>query len=205
MSGDRWLDLLALLVLSGVAATGLARALVLAARGVWVLPIDRQRSLPQALLDLAFALVALVFAYQTVAIVLAPGGRLGAGPLSSLPLPSALRWLGLLLATAGFVLYVRALLDFGASWRFTIDRERPGPLVVRGVFASSRNPVYVALMMVAFGIALALGDGLLLLMACAAPAYFHPLVLREERFLAARYGEDYADYCARVPRWLRWP
>jgi demethylmenaquinone methyltransferase/2-methoxy-6-polyprenyl-1,4-benzoquinol methylase len=205
VSEERWLELLALAVLAGVAATGLGRALVLAARGVWVLPIDRQRSLSQALVDLAFVLAALVFAYQTIASVVAPGGRLGSGPLGGLSLPSAVRWLGLLVAAAGFVLYVRALHDFGASWRFTIDRGRPGPLVTEGVFASCRNPVYLALMEVALGVALALGDGLLLVIACAAPAYFHPLVVREERFLAAHYGEDYADYCARVPRWLRWP
>jgi protein-S-isoprenylcysteine O-methyltransferase Ste14 len=205
MSGDRWLDLLALGILCGVAVTGLARTLLLASRGVWVLPIDRQRSLPQALLDLTFVLVALVFAYQTAAAVIAPESRLVAGRLSSLALPAALRWFGLLLGIAGLVLYVRALLDFGASWRFTIDRERPGPLVTGGVFDACRNPVYVALMLVALGVALVLADGLLLLMACAAPGYFHPLVRREERFLLARYGEDYAEYCARVPRWLPWP
>jgi protein-S-isoprenylcysteine O-methyltransferase Ste14 len=112
-----------------------------------------------------------------------------------------MRWLGLVVAWAGVGLYVLALRDLGASWRFTIDRERSGELVTTGVFAFSRNPIYVALMLLALGVSLALGSLPLILLACAAPFYFQHLIRREERFLAGHYGEAYRAYGARVRRW----
>jgi protein-S-isoprenylcysteine O-methyltransferase Ste14 len=202
MTADRLLDTLALLALACVGITGFARAATLAARGVWVLPIDRQRRPSEALADLAFALGLLTWLYEAIAHAVAPAWRIAWGPL---PLESpwtGLRWLGLPVTAAGVALYVRALRDLGASWRFTIDRERPGELVTTGVFALSRNPIYLSLVLLAVGVALALGNVLLLLLACAAPFYFDVLIRREERFLAAHHGEAYAEYHARVPRWL---
>lgn len=205
MTGDRMLDLLALAVLAWVAAVGVARTVALAARGIWVLPIDRERSVAEGLVDLAFLLGLLFWLFQAVATAAAPGWRVGTGPFAGLVLPQALRWLGLVLAVAGVALHLRALLEMGASWRFTIDRERAGELVTHGVFAWTRNPVYLALVLVGLGVSLALGSALLVLLACAAPFYLVYLVRREERFLMAHYGEAYERYCRRVPRWLPWP
>jgi demethylmenaquinone methyltransferase/2-methoxy-6-polyprenyl-1,4-benzoquinol methylase len=206
MTADRLLDLLSLLALACVGITGLARAVALAARGVWVLPIDRERSVPQGLVDLAFLLGLLAWVYEAIATAVAPDWRLGSGPLWELEVPwSPIRWLGLAVAGTGVSLYVLALRDFGASWRFTTDRERPGELVTTGVFALSRNPVYLALTLLALGVSLALGSAALILLVCAAPLYFQHLIRREERFLAAHCGEAYAKYCADVPRWWRWP
>jgi len=205
VTSGRLLELLALLALACVGITGLARTLVLAARAVWVLPIDRERSLAQGLLDLAFLLGALAWVHEAIATVVAPDWRLS-GPFRGLPVPwPAIRWLGLAAAAAGTALYVLALRELGASWRFTIDREGAGELVTTGVFARTRNPVYLALTLVALGVSLALGNLFLILLACAAPLYFHHLIRREERFLAGHYGEAYATYRASVPRWLRWP
>jgi hypothetical protein len=180
MTPDRLLDFLSLLALACVGTMGLARALTLAARGVWVLPIDRERSVPEGL----------------------PDWRLGSGPFFGLEAAwPPIRWLGLGAAWAGVGLYVLALRDLGASWRFTIDRERSGELVTTGVFAFSRNPIYLALALLALGVSLALFSLLLILLACAALLYFQHLIRREERFLAAHYGEAYRAYCAGVRRW----
>ncbi len=205
-TADRPLDLLSLLALACVGITGLWRAVALSRRGVWVIPVDRERRLPEALADLAFVLGLLTFVFEAVATAVAPEWRLASGRFSGLALPwPAIRWLGLAVAAAGVVLYVLSLRDLGASWRFTIDRERSGELVTTGVFSFTRNPVYVALALLALGLSLALDSLLLVLLACGAPFYFHFLVRREERFLAARYGEAYAKYRGSVPRWLRWP
>lgn len=197
MSADRLPDVLALLALAGVGLTGLARTLLLATRGVWVLPIDRERRPPEALADLVFVL-ALVYWVQR-AIVLGTS----AGREPAIPLP-VVHWLGVALAGAGLALYVRALRDFGASWRFTIDRKHPGDLVTTGVFGHTRNPVYLALVLLAAGVSLALGDARLLLLAVGVPFYFQWLIRREERFLTRHHGARYTAYCARVPRWLDW-
>lgn len=202
---DRTADLLALLVLACVGATGLARAIALAARGISVLPIDRERSLPQALLDLAFVLGLLAWLSGAIAAVVAPDGHLASGLRAGPVIPGPLRWLGLVGAAAGAALYVAALRDFGTSWRLSIDRARAGELVTTGVFACTRNPVYLALALIGLGVSLALGSAPLTVLAAGAPLYFHQLVRREERFLEVRYGERYAAYRSRVPRWWRWP
>jgi protein-S-isoprenylcysteine O-methyltransferase Ste14 len=54
-------------------------------------------------------------------------------------------WVGVLTCTAGLVLFLLSLISFGKSFRIGIDQDHPDKLVTTGVFAFSRNPVYVAL------------------------------------------------------------
>jgi protein-S-isoprenylcysteine O-methyltransferase Ste14 len=199
MTLDGLLALLSMVALACVAGTGLARTVALARAGVWVLPIDRERSLPEALGDLAAVIVMAAFIWEAVATALAPGWRIvGLPRLSWLPL----RVIGVPGAAAGVALYVLALRDLGLSWRFTIDRERPGELVTHGVFARTRNPIYLALMLLAGGVGLMLGSPLLIALAGVCPLYFRALVRREEAFLARHYGPAYEAYRRRAPRWL---
>ena len=78
-------------------------------------------------------------------------------------------------------------------------------LATEGVYARSRNPMYVGTWIMAAAIAVAFAsDWGLLLLIPAALVLHHGVVLREERYLAARFGEPYRDYLARVPRY-GWP
>jgi protein-S-isoprenylcysteine O-methyltransferase Ste14 len=202
MTLDRLLDLLAMIALACVGGTGMARSVALARAGVWVLPIDRERSLPEALTDLAAVVGLATFVWEAIATAVAPDWRILDLPRLAPGLPwTALRALGVPCAAAAVVLYVRALRDLGLSWRFTIDRERPGELATHGVFARTRNPIYLALVLLAAGVALMLGSALLIALACVFPLYFGALVGREEAFLARQYGPDYDAYRARTPRW----
>lgn len=203
MTLDGLLAALSIVALACVAVFGAARTVALARAGVWVLPIDRGRSLPEALGDLVAVLMMATFVWEAVATALAPGARILGLPRIPGDLPwAALRVLGVPIAAAAVALYVVALRDLGLSWRFTIDRERPGELVTRGIFARSRNPIYLALMLLATGVALMLGSPLLVALAGACPLYFARLVRREEAFLARHFGPAYEDYRARTPRWL---
>ena len=72
-----------------------------------------------------------------------------------------------------------------------------------GPFARSRNPLYVGLLALSAGLALLAGS---LWALVALPLEWALLrwgaVLPEERYLAAKFGPAYADYTARVRRWL---
>jgi protein-S-isoprenylcysteine O-methyltransferase Ste14 len=74
--------------------------------------------------------------------------------------------------------------------------------VTHGIFAWSRNPIYIALDLLVAGTFLLQGRLLFLILAAAIGALLHELILREETFLAQRYGETYRRYCARVRRYL---
>jgi protein-S-isoprenylcysteine O-methyltransferase Ste14 len=111
-------------------------------------------------------------------------------------------WAGMLCCLAGLLLLFLSLLSFGKSFRIGIDQDRPDKLVTNGVFAISRNPIYVAFWFVLLGQFLMFSNLIPLIYLAAATALFHRQVLREEDFLQSHYGKEYSDYCHRVRRYL---
>jgi protein-S-isoprenylcysteine O-methyltransferase Ste14 len=113
-----------------------------------------------------------------------------------------LSWLGVLLCLAGVSLFLSALISFGRSFRVGIDTERPDKLITGGVFAFSRNPIYVAFGLVLLGQFLVFPNWVFLAYLVAGVWLFHRQVLREEDFLKKHYGQEYEDYCKRVRRYV---
>jgi protein-S-isoprenylcysteine O-methyltransferase Ste14 len=113
-----------------------------------------------------------------------------------------LSWIGAILCLSGLFLLILSLISFGQSFRVGIDSNQPDQLITTGVFAFSRNPIYVAFGLVLLGEFLVFPNWILLIYLFAAIWLFHRQVLREEKFLREHYGEQYLDYCARVRRYL---
>ena len=83
-----------------------------------------------------------------------------------------------------------------------LDAAAPGELITDGVFARSRNPRYCNLMLAMLGFGLIVNyPALYVVLALCVPG-FYLIVLLEERELRARFGEEYLDYCRRVPRFV---
>lgn len=205
MTAARSFDLLLLASLACLACLGVARGLMLYSRGIRVVAIDRERSTIQGLGDLTQVLSLLFWAYAVIAFTW------------PLPTPAVPSWLGTVLVDAlwiktagavllltGLVIYALALRAFGASWRLGIDRDTPGALVTDGIFAWTRNPIYVSLELLLTGSFLVQGRLVFLLLALVNMVLFHSLIRREERFLAQAYGESYRQYLARVGRYVKW-
>jgi protein-S-isoprenylcysteine O-methyltransferase Ste14 len=78
-------------------------------------------------------------------------------------------------------------------------------LASTGVFTWTRNPMYfggsLALLGIAIGFAL---DWVLLLMIVSLPLVHYGIILREERYLERKFGDEYRHYKAKVPRYW-WP
>lgn len=111
-------------------------------------------------------------------------------------------WGGVLLCLAGLVLLFLSLVSFGKSFRVGIDQEHPDKLITTGLFAFSRNPIYVAFALVLLGQFLVFPNWILLVYMVAAIGVIHRQVLREEEYLRRHYGQQYSDYCERVRRYL---
>jgi protein-S-isoprenylcysteine O-methyltransferase Ste14 len=109
---------------------------------------------------------------------------------------------GVCLIVMGFVFFILAFVSFGDSWRVGVDVKRPGALVTSGIFAYSRNPIYVFLALWFFGSFLINGTLIFLIFAVLATALLHWQTLQEERFLLKLYGKPYQDYLARTARYL---
>ena len=98
-----------------------------------------------------------------------------------------------------------------ALWRFRLAGTHAEPwkpstaLVVRGIYRRTRNPMYQAFGLFILGLAFALAsDWMFLLLPFGALIIHFGVVRREERYLAAKFGDDYRTYCAKVPRY-GWP
>lgn len=111
-------------------------------------------------------------------------------------------WAGVLFCSAGLVMLVWSLVSFGQSFRIGIDAEQPDELVTTGIFALSRNPIYVAFAFTLLGQFLIYPNPILLIYLGAAVWLFHRQVLREEEFLLKYYGEEFREYSNQVRRYL---
>src|SRR5215468_7987883 len=111
-------------------------------------------------------------------------------------------WVGVFLCFVGLIFLLLSLVSFGRSFRVGIDVERPDKLVTTGIFAFSRNPIYVAFGFMLLGQFLVFPNWIMLVYLAAGFWLFQRQVLREELFLKKRYGQEYADYCNRVRRYL---
>ena len=111
-------------------------------------------------------------------------------------------WVGVMLCLAGLILLLLSLVSFGKSFRVGIDVDHSDKLVTTSLFAFSRNPIYLAFAFVLLGQFLVFPNWILLVYLAAGSWLFHRQVLREEEFLRKHYGQEYAEYCKRVRRYL---
>jgi len=111
-------------------------------------------------------------------------------------------WVGVALCFVGVILLLLSLVSFGRSFRVGIDVDHPDRLVTTGIFAFSRNPIYVGFAFVLLGQFLVFPNWVLLLYLVAGIWLFHRQVLREEEFLRRRYGQEYVEYSNLVRRYL---
>lgn len=79
----------------------------------------------------------------------------------------------------------------------------PKVFLVRGPYALSRNPMYVAELALWLGWSVFYGSIAVFVGCLALGAGMNVIVQREERDLEAQFGEAYRRYAAAVPRWLR--
>jgi protein-S-isoprenylcysteine O-methyltransferase Ste14 len=112
--------------------------------------------------------------------------------------------------TAGIVLVAAFLLWNGwtlsvmASNRTSIlPGGATGVVLQSGPFRLSRNPLYVGLIALDAGLALLAGSfWALLFVPVGIASLFWGAVRPEERYLAGKFGAEYAAYRARVRRWF---
>lgn len=110
---------------------------------------------------------------------------------------------GAALIAGGLGIMVWAAAAFRRAATTIVPHREPSALVETGPYRRSRNPIYLADLLILAGWALALGaPAALLLLAPLLQVLTTRFVVKEEALLAARLGEAYDSYRARVPRWI---
>jgi protein-S-isoprenylcysteine O-methyltransferase Ste14 len=111
--------------------------------------------------------------------------------------------LGIVVATAGIAATVYAQLEMGDSWRIGVDINETTTLVHTGVYGRVRNPIYAAMSMFVFGIALVTPNVLafagLILLAATVELQVRSV---EEPYLFRTHGDAYRAYTSSVGRFV---
>jgi len=155
--------------------------------------------------ELGFLVIFALWVTEILAASLALDWRIFPAPLQRRFLDSSSSQIaGVALVTVGGAVFILALVSFGASWRIGIDAKAPGGLVTTGMFALSRNPIFVFLDLYSIGTFLINGTLGFLLFALILAGGIHYQILQEESFLRRTYGAAYQDYSRETSRYFSW-
>jgi len=118
--------------------------------------------------------------------------------------PSPLPVFGLILMGLGIGLMIISQIDMGRAWRIGVPQtiEASQTLITSGVYAYSRNPIYVGIMMFLLGTAILLPGPLTLGAVIATFILMQKIILHEETFMESAFGDQYQHYCRHVRRWI---
>jgi protein-S-isoprenylcysteine O-methyltransferase Ste14 len=96
-----------------------------------------------------------------------------------------------------------------ARQQFIAHGTHPNPyrptaaVVTSGLYRFSRNPIYLAFLLIVIAFAFFANSIWFFLSALLLFLILHAAVVRrEERYLAGKFGESYAGYCRQVRRWI---
>jgi len=110
---------------------------------------------------------------------------------------------GIALIIIGISFIVLARREFAYFSQPTDPGQPTSKVVNTGVFAISRNPLYLGSISVILGLALALNTlWALVTLLLSVIICVYILIIPEEQYLAAKFGEEYKEYTACVHRWL---
>ena len=110
---------------------------------------------------------------------------------------------GIVLIVIGIGFIILARREFARYGQPTDPGHPTSKVVKTGVFAISRNPLYLGSVMIFLGIALALNMLWTLVTLLVSIIVCHyVLIIPEEKYLAEKFDEEYKDYTATVRRWL---
>lgn len=101
------------------------------------------------------------------------------------------------------------LVIFAAMFRFRQAGTNPEPwktssvFVRRGIYAITRNPMYLGMALAYLGLTLGSASlSALVLFPVVIAAIHTQVIAREEKYLTAKFGDEYLGYKASVRRWL---
>ncbi|WP_021170801.1 hypothetical protein SOV_30090 [Sporomusa ovata DSM 2662] len=98
------------------------------------------------------------------------------------------------------IFFVGMVLNIIALWNYiTTPPDQP---VTKGLYKYSRNPIYVVYGFTWYGVGLALGSWLLIIINTIKLFTSHCGILEEENYCLQKYGEEFRCYINKVPRYF---
>lgn len=115
---------------------------------------------------------------------------------------SPYRWIGILVAAIGVIVFISAMWTMKNNWRAGIPAKDKTELVTTGIYRFSRNPAFLGFDLMYIGILVAFFNYVHLFSVLFAVTMLHLQILQEERFLERSFGEAYDSYKRRTGRYF---
>ncbi|RLJ69955.1 protein-S-isoprenylcysteine O-methyltransferase Ste14 [Hydrogenivirga caldilitoris] len=113
---------------------------------------------------------------------------------------------GILLIFLGLILFLLSVWELSRAGGTTTVLKRAKRLVKGGVYSCSRNPIYVAVILISLGESLTFCSSAFLGYTFLLTLGLHLwVILFEEPMLRRIYGDEFEDYSKEVPRWVAFP
>ena len=111
---------------------------------------------------------------------------------------------GFSILATGIAIGLASVYNFRKADTTILPVGRPTTAIVEsGPYRFTRNPMYVAMACAYLGLSLLLNNvWALVLLPLVLVVVDLAVIRREERYLTAKFGAPYREYCARVRRWL---
>ena len=112
-------------------------------------------------------------------------------------------WLGRALALGALAVVISVGFRFRRA-KTDIRPDKPtSAIVTNGIFATSRNPIYVSFLAIQLAVALIFNSyWIMITLPLTMAALNFYVIRREEDYLSRKFGQEYDDYRATVRRWL---
>ena len=124
---------------------------------------------------------------------------------ASMPLPVAVRWLGVGIGATAAILLTWTFRRLGTNITDTVVTRRDHTLVLHGPYRWVRHPFYGSVTLFLLALSLIAANWFLLLTGAVVVALLVIRTGREEEHLVRRFGDDYRRYMNRTGRFLpRW-
>jgi protein-S-isoprenylcysteine O-methyltransferase Ste14 len=111
--------------------------------------------------------------------------------------------IGILFLLVAVYYSVRSITQFIQTKNTIIPNKPAESLQTTGIYHTTRNPMYLSLVMVYLGLSCLIGNWwniiLLPLLLLIIQEY---IIKKEEKYLVRKFGQEYTDYCHQVRRWL---
>ncbi|MBI4067739.1 isoprenylcysteine carboxylmethyltransferase family protein [Candidatus Gottesmanbacteria bacterium] len=124
-------------------------------------------------------------------------------PLPETSITPIIQLIGLVIFYLGVILSIWSRMTMGKAWGMpgSWDTKREKKLIINGPFKYTKNPIYVGLLFVFFGLELAL-NSYLSLATILLYFYFQKMAEKEEKILEKEFGKEYLEYKKTTPKFL---
>jgi protein-S-isoprenylcysteine O-methyltransferase Ste14 len=142
----------------------------------------------------ALRVVRLSILAVTLALLLTDWLRIGPFAQRFMPRHSDPIWFGIGLTAAGVALAIWARWNLGRNWSDKVVLKVDHELIRRGPYRYLRHPIYAGVLLAVAGTALTIGEWRGVVALLLLGTNYFVKAAREEKILAANFGEAFADY-----------